>query len=125
MLPVFRMGLGSPLGSGTQWFPWIHQQDLVNILMSLIDRRDVSGPVNCTAPQPVRNRDMTKILGEVIRKPVFMPAVPSVLLKVAMGELGTVLLKGQRALPKRLLKEGFKFPFPTLKEALKDIVAKA
>ena len=116
------MGLGSPLGSGKQWFPWIHEQDLVNILLFLMDRKDISGPVNCVAPNPVRNREMTKILGQVLGKSTFMPSVPGWALRLGMGEFGTVLLKGQKVVPKRLLDNGFTFQFSTIKEALENLI---
>ena len=122
MVPIFKMGLGSPLGSGKQWFPWIHEQDLVNILLFLMDRKDISGPVNCVAPNPVRNREMTKILGQVLGKSTFMPSVPGWALRLGMGEFGTVLLKGQKVVPKRLLDNGFTFQFSTIKEALENLI---
>ncbi len=122
MLPLFRNCLGSPLGSGRQWFSWIHEQDLINICLYLLEHRDISGPVNCTAPDPVRNKDMTKILGDVLKKPTFMPAVPGFVLKMMMGEFGSVLLEGQKVLPKRLLKAGFRFDFPDLRGTLEDLL---
>jgi uncharacterized protein (TIGR01777 family) len=122
MVPLFRKGLGSPLGSGSQWFSWIHQQDLSNILLFLIEQKGISGPINCTAPQPVRNRDLTKILGEVLRKPTFLPAVPGFMLKIIMGEFGNVLLKGQKVLPKKLVSLGYSFRFPSIQAALADLL---
>jgi uncharacterized protein len=124
MIPIFKRGLGSPLGSGEQWFSWIHQQDLTAALLFLIDRKEVSGAVNCTSPFPVRNKELTKILGEVLGKPTFMPAVPGFMLKIIMGEFGNVLLKGQRVLPKKLLSLGYSFQFPLLKEALTNLLKK-
>ncbi|MBI5604418.1 MAG: TIGR01777 family protein [Deltaproteobacteria bacterium] len=124
MVPIFKKGLGAPLGSGEQWFSWIHQQDLSAALLFLIDRKEFSGPVNCTSPYPVRNRELTKILGEVLGKPTFMPAVPGFMLRIIIGEFGNVLLKGQRVLPKKLLTLGYSFRFPLLKEALSDLLKK-
>lgn len=124
MVPLFKKGLGSPLGSGEQWFSWIHQQDLSAALLFLIDRKEFSGPVNCTSPFPVRNRELTKILGEVLGKPTFMPAVPGFMLRIIMGEFGNVLLKGQRVLPKKLLSLNYPFQFPLLKDALHDLLNK-
>ena len=124
MVPIFKKGLGSPLGSGEQWFSWIHQQDLTAALLFLINRKAFSGPVNCTSPFPVRNRELTKILGEVLGKPTFMPAVPGFMLKIIMGEFGNVLLKGQRVLPKKLLSLGYSFQFPLLKDALINLLKK-
>ncbi len=122
IVTVFNNYLGGPLGSGEQWFPWIHRQDLANIYLYLMERKEISGPVNCTAPNLVRNREMTKILGEVLGKPAFMPALPGWVIKMALGESGSILLKGQKVLPKRLLRMGFHFRFSEIREALKDLV---
>jgi uncharacterized protein len=125
MLPLFRKGLGSSLGSGSQWFSWIHQQDLSDILLFLMEQPKVSGPVNCTAPHPLRNRELTKILGEVLGKPTFLPAVPGFMLRAVMGEFGDVLLKGQKVLPKKLLSLGYTFHFPQIREALTDLLRRS
>jgi hypothetical protein len=122
MVPVFKKGLGSPLGSGKQWFSWIHEQDLVNIYLFLMDKSDVSGPVNCTAPHPVRNEELTKALAHAMGKPAFMPAVPGFMVKLMMGEFGTVLLEGQKVTPKRLLGLGYPFRFPRIEAALQDLL---
>jgi uncharacterized protein len=122
MLPLFKWWLGSPLGSGKQWFSWIHMQDLADIFAFLLEQPEISGPVNCTAPGPVRNADMTKILGEVLKKPTFMPAVPGFVLGVVLGEFGSMLLKGQKVLPGKLLEHGFRFRFPELKDALLNLL---
>jgi hypothetical protein len=122
MIPLFRMGLGSPLGSGEQWFSWIHEKDLVNIYQFLIDHKDLSGAINCTAPEPVTNRDFTEALGRALGKPTIMPSIPAFLLKIAKGEFGDVLLKGQRVLPQKLSKAGFRFQFSNIRDALYDLV---
>ncbi len=122
MTPLYRYYLGSPLGSGNQWFSWIHMKDLVNIYISLIHDRDAHGIFNCTAPNPVRNREMTKTLGRVLKKPVFMPSVPGFLIRLIMGEFGDTILKGQRVFPKKLQHMGFSFQFPDLQKALEDIL---
>lgn len=124
MVPLFKWGLGSPLGSGRQWFPWIHEEDLVSIYLFLIDQKDLSGPVNCTAPHPVTNREMTLALGEALGKPVFMPRIPGFMIKVLMGEFGSVLLNSQRVLPMKLLQKGFRFRFPYISDALGNLVGK-
>jgi len=122
MVPLFRKGLGSALGSGKQWFSWIHEQDLVNIFIFLLEQESLSGPVNFTAPEPVTNRAFTKALGKALGKPTFLPAVPGLVLKTLKGEFGTVLLQGQRVIPKKLLDAGFRFRFPTIGDALTDLV---
>jgi hypothetical protein len=122
MLPAFRMGLGSPLGKADQWFSWVHETDLVRIFLFLMGRKDASGPVNCTAPQPVRNRDLTKSLGLALRRPTFLPPLPGPMLRIALGEFANVFLEGQCAVPKRLLSLGFSFRFPGLDGALEDLL---
>ncbi len=122
MLPLFNMGLGSPLGSGDQWFSWIHEQDLINIYLFLIGHKDLAGPINCTAPGPVTNREFTRALGEALGKPTFMPAVPGLILRLVKGEFGNVLLKGQKVFPKKLSSVGFRFQFPDVNLALGDLV---
>jgi uncharacterized protein (TIGR01777 family) len=122
MVPVFKKWLGSPLGSGEQWFSWIHIQDLVRVYSFILDREDISGPVNCTAPEPVRNKELTRALAEVLDKPIIMPSVPGFAVKLAMGEFGSVLLKGQKVLPARLKEMGFSFLFPRIRDALQDLL---
>lgn len=122
MIPIFRKGLGSPIGDGKQWFPWIHEKDLADIYLYTLGRKDLSGPLNCTAPNPVRNRELTKALGKALGKPTLMPAVPAFVMKIVMGEFGSSLVKGQKVFPKRLLEGGFPFAFPELKGALDDLI---
>jgi len=119
MIPLFNKYLGSPLGSGKQWFSWIHIRDLAAICRFLLDRSEVEGPVNCTAPNPVRNRELTRALAEALGKPAFLPAVPGPVIRMVLGEFGNVLLKGQRVIPGRLLDAGFEFEFSGVAEALK------
>ena len=122
MVPLFKWYLGSPLGSGKQWFSWIHVQDLADVYRFLLDHQNLSGPVNCAAPHPVRNREMTTLLGEVLGKATFMPAVPGFMIKMVTGEFGSVFLRGQKVLPGKLLEAGFRFSFPELKGALEDLL---
>ena len=122
MIPIFRKGLGSRLGSGEQWFSWIHQRDLIRIFLFLMEREDLSGPFNCAAPKPVKNRDLTKILAEILGKPLFMPPVPGFVIKLVKGEFGSVLLQGQKVFPRKLLEAGFQFDFPDLEKALTELL---
>ena len=124
IVPIFRMFLGANLGSGNQWLSWIHEQDLARIFLYLLDNRALEGPLNCTAPEPVRNREFTETLGRVLGVPTFLPPVPGFVLRLMKGEFGSVILKGQRVLPRRLLAAGFQFHYPTLKEALTEILKK-
>lgn len=122
MVPIFKKGLGSALGSGMQWFSWIHEQDLIRIFLFLMERDDFKGPFNCTAPDPVRNKDLTKALAGALGKPAFMPAVPAFIIRMVKGEFGSVLLKGQKVIPEKLLKAGFQFQYPRLQGALENLL---
>jgi uncharacterized protein (TIGR01777 family) len=122
MLPVFKWGIGSPLGSGKQWFSWISLPDLVNIFLFLMENKTISGPVNCTSPHPVTNREMTRALGKALHRPVILPPVPAFLLKGVLGEFSQVFVKGQKVIPAKLLKNGFVFKFPEIGETLTHIL---
>lgn len=124
MTPPFRYGLGSAIGSGTQWFPWIHQEDLFNIMLFLLEHQEVEGPVNCTAPYPVRNEELTRELANALNRPLVAPHIPAFLVKTLLGEFGDVFLKGQRAVPRKLLEKGFHFRFPTIQEAMGDLLSR-
>ncbi len=122
MLPAFRKYMGSHLGSGKQWFPWIHMEDLFRIFLFLLENPHLKGPFNCTAPNPLTNRDFAGVLARALGTSVLMPGVPAVMIRMALGDFGEVILKGQRALPQRLLEEGFVFQFPHAEEALADLL---
>lgn len=122
MLLPFRLGLGGPLGSGRQWMPWIHRDDLVALLLAALDDARYEGPVNGTAPGPVPMRVFAAALGRVLRRPAFAPA-PAFAIRAAMGEMAALVLDGQRALPAKALALGFRFRFPDLEQALRDLLA--
>lgn len=122
MLPAFRMFAGGPLGSGRQWFSWIHMADLLAAIEFLAGRDDLSGPFNLCSPHPVRNRDLARTLGSALGRPAFMP-VPALALRLLMGEMAGVLLAGQRVLPDRLSAAGFQFQYPHLERALSDLLS--
>ena len=120
LLLPFKLGLGGPLGNGRQWMPWIHIDDHIALIDFLLHRNQASGPYNACAPKPVRNREFAKTLGSVLHRPAFMP-MPTLALKVMLGELSLLLLGGQRATPARLLEAGFSFRFTDLRAALDDL----
>jgi uncharacterized protein (TIGR01777 family) len=115
--PVFRRFVGGPLGSGKQWWPWIHVDDVVSSILFAIDHDDFSGPFNTTAPTPVTMNELAKTLGAVLHRPSVMRA-PELALRLALGDSAEVLLTGQRALPKKLLAAGFGFTHTSLKAAI-------
>lgn len=121
MLPIFKKGLGGPLGSGKQWFSWIHLEDLVRGLLFVAKNRHIKDSVNLTSPNPVTNRSFAKALGQALHRPAITP-VPALAAKLAMGEFAQVLLNGQRVMPRLLLDAGFEFLYPEVAEALKTVI---
>ena len=122
MLTPFKMGVGGPVAGGAQFVPWIHLDDVVGALIFLLDRGG-SGAYNVTAPTPVTNKELSKALGRVLRRPAVAP-VPAFALKLLYGEMSWVVLTGVRAVPKRLTAEGFAFRRPDLEAALRDAVSR-
>ncbi len=122
MLPPFKAGLGGRIGDGCQWMSWIHLDDLVNLILFAIETPALQGPVNATAPNPVRNAEFTQTLGRVLRRPTLFP-VPLFALRLLFGEMSEVMLASQRVLPKAAEAAGFKFSFPDLGPALKHLLA--
>lgn len=121
MVLPFRLFAGGPIGTGRQWLSWIHRHDLVALILHAIDRSDVRGPLNGTAPEPVTSRDLARTIGRVLHRPSFMP-MPAFALRLAVGEMAEVLLAGQRVVPRKALDTGFAFRFATLEAALRAIL---
>lgn len=118
MLPIFRLGLGGRLGSGRQWMSWISVEDAMRALLFVLETPSLAGPVNLTAPSPVTNADFTRLLARQLRRPAFLPA-PAFALRLALGQMADeALLASTRAVPSRLLVEGFRFAHPTVDKAL-------
>ena len=121
LLP-FRLFIGGPLGSGRQWFPWIHLQDEVSAILFAMENVNITGPLNLSAPESVRMTDFCRKLGRVLHRPSWMH-VPAFLVKLVFGEMAEpLLLHGQKMNPKKLMDNGFKFQFPNLEDALKDML---
>ncbi|MCP4589277.1 MAG: TIGR01777 family protein [bacterium] len=121
MLPGFRWGMGGPLGSGRQVMSWIHVDDLVAMILYALTNESLRGPVNATAPNPVDNRGFARTLGRILRRPAFIK-VPSSAIRLALGEVSGVVLKGQRVIPAKAEAGGFAFRFPRLEDALRDLL---
>ncbi|MBI3183076.1 MAG: TIGR01777 family protein [Myxococcales bacterium] len=124
MLPAFRLGLGGPFGSGRQYVSWIHRGDLISLMRFCLERGGLSGPLNATSPNPVTNRDFARELGRALGRPSLIRA-PSLALKLALGEMASMLLTGQRVLPAKALERGFRFEHPQLPEALSALLQEA
>nr|WP_314530144.1 TIGR01777 family oxidoreductase [uncultured Pseudomonas sp.] len=120
LLLPFKLAMGGPLGNGRQWMPWIHIKDQIALIDFLLHQESASGPYNACAPKPVRNSEFAKTLGAVLHRPAFMP-MPTLALKVCLGEMSLLLLGGQKAMPVRLLEAGFTFQFTDLRAALDDL----
>jgi uncharacterized protein (TIGR01777 family) len=121
MVPAFKSFAGGPLGSGQQWFPWIHMDDLRAAIIFILEHPDVKGPINFCSPNPVRNRDFANALGQVLNRPSVM-RTPAFMIRLMMGEMGKSLMSSQRTIPDKLLKHGFAFQYPDINKALYDLL---
>jgi uncharacterized protein (TIGR01777 family) len=125
MLPAFRAGIAGPLGDGSQWWSWIALDDLLAVVLRTLTDESLEGPVNVAAPEPVTNREFTKTLGRVLRRPTVVP-VPRTAVSRVFGEMGDeMLLAGQRVRPEKLERAGFRFDYPFLEDALRFELGKA
>lgn len=121
MLPAFKSFAGGPLGSGTQWFPWIHMADLMGAVDFVLKNEAIKGPVNFCSPNPVRNKAFAKSLGKAIGRPALFP-VPAFVLRAGLGQMASAMLASQRVVPEMLSKSGFQFRYADIDEALADIL---
>jgi uncharacterized protein (TIGR01777 family) len=121
MLPTFQLFMGGPIGDGGQWFSWIHRKDAVKIIRESLVNEELKGAINATAPFPVKMRDLTNSLGKELGRPSWMP-VPDFALQALLGEGSSLVLQGQKVLPKELLREGYRFEYETISDALNEIV---
>lgn len=116
----FKLFVGGPVGSGKQWFPWVHVEDVAGAVLHALQTPSLKGPVNMTAPAPLTNRDFSAALGRAMGRPSWAPA-PGFALKIALGEMADMLLGGQKAVPAKLLASGYRFKYPGADEALSRI----
>ncbi len=122
MLPVFKLGLGGKIGSGKQWMPWIHRDDLVGIILHCIKHAGVQGAINGVSPNPVSNQVFTKALGQALKRSTIIP-MPAIIIKLLMGQMGEeLLLSGKKVLPIKALDSGYKFQYAKLEDALLNVV---
>jgi len=123
LLPPFKIFLGGPLGNGKQWFPWIHIEDLINILIHTIKTESLQGPLNAASPGIVRMNDFATSLGKVLQRPSFF-LVPKFILKIVVGEFANAIVSGQKVSVDKLLSSGYNFRFTDLEKALKNLLEK-
>mgnify|MGYP003630262121 FL=1 len=123
MLPAFKFGLGGPIASGQQFMSWIHIDDMAAVLLAAIYQESISGVVNATAPMPVNNEEFSETLSAVLSRPCLF-RVPAFILKILMGESADLILYGQYVIPGKLLNNNFKFQYPSLQIALKQLLIK-
>jgi uncharacterized protein (TIGR01777 family) len=124
MLPVFKLGLGGRLGSGRQWVPWVHLDDVVSLALFAATSEGLEGPVNATGPLPVTNAEFTRALAAALRRPAAF-AVPAPALHLALGDLAAAVLASQRVIPRRAMEAGFRFAHTAVAEAICDVVRAA
>ncbi|MBW8041133.1 MAG: TIGR01777 family protein [Planctomycetes bacterium] len=124
LIPPFRFFLGGHPGSGKQWFPWIHIDDVVAVIRFLMENPDCAGPFNLTHPNPILSKDFYTLLGKAMHRPAFFP-MPAFALKLVLGEMASeMLLPSIKAVPQKLLEAGYKFKFPDLSAAIENIFQK-
>ena len=117
----YKLFLGGNLGTGRQWYSWIHVEDVANAILFCINNTQVSGPVNFTAPQPMRMKDFGETMADVLQKPHWL-VIPSFVIQTALGQMSTLILEGQKVLPQKLIENGYSFRYPDLTSALKQMM---
>lgn len=122
LLLPFKLGVGGPLAGGSQYMPWIHRDDEIGLILWALDNDKVSGVVNATAPNPVTNREFSQALGRVLRRPSFMPAPKFAITAMRGPELTEQIVASMRVVPRRALDLGYRFRFPEIEPALRDLV---
>lgn len=119
-LPV-KLGLGSAMGSGAQYLPWIHIDDLCSIYIKAIEDAQMQGAFNAVAPDQINNKEFTRSLARALQKPFWLPPIPALLMKLLFGEMSSLLLKGSRVSADKITQAGYSFRFPKLEEAFRDL----
>lgn len=121
MVPPFKLFAGGPIGSGRQWFSWIHREDLVNLILYALTQPTLEGTFNATAPNPVRMATFCQTMGQVLNRPSWLP-VPAFAIEALLGDGAQVVLEGQQVLPKRTQESGFQYQYPAVQQALEEIL---
>lgn len=121
LLPIFKLGAGGPIGSGSMIMSWIHVEDMVSAIMSFLENNQFNGVYNMVAPNPASNKEFTKAIANAVNRPAIFP-VPPFMLKIVFGEMSSIILDSQTVVPKKLKEDGFSFDFPEIHAALEDLV---
>jgi uncharacterized protein (TIGR01777 family) len=122
MLTPFRFGLGGKIGSGKQWMPWVHIEDLIGIILFCINTKYIDGPINCTAPNPVTNLEFTQNLGSLLKRPTYL-TMPKTIVKLLMGQMGSeLLLAGKKVIPQKIIAAGYNFSYENINDALTSLL---
>lgn len=124
LLQTIKIGAGAPLGSGKQYFSWIHIDDVCRMFIKAIENEQMQGIYNAVAPQPVTNEALTKAIAQVLDKPLVLPNVPAFALRIAIGEMAAAVLGGSKVSNQKIAATGFQYNFPQLKHALEDLLLK-
>jgi hypothetical protein len=125
MIRTVRMGIGSALGNGRQYLPWIHVEDLCNIYIKAIEDTSLKGAYNAVAPEHITNKDFMRTLATILKKPFFFPDVPAIMIKLLFGEMSGILLNGSRVSSDKIRTAGYNFQYPDLESAVKDLLQKS
>ncbi|MEN8648540.1 TIGR01777 family oxidoreductase [Bacillus cereus group sp. BceL062] len=122
MLLPYQFYIGGTIGSGNQWLSWIHIDDVVRMIDFIIHKEEINGPLNITAPLPIRMKEFGETMATIMRKPHWLP-VPSFMLHALLGEMSILVLKGQHVLPSKAIEHGYQYTFPTIDHALQNILS--
>src|SRR5699024_2013174 len=117
----YKFGVGGTIGSGEQWLSWVHIDDVLGMIRYAINHTEIEGPLNVTAPRPVQMKVLGQAVGATMKRPHWMP-VPSFAMKLALGEMSNLLLKGQYVLPQKAQNKGYTFHYPSIKSALESLI---
>ncbi|RAW03037.1 TIGR01777 family oxidoreductase [Pseudochryseolinea flava] len=124
MMKPIQYFVGSPLGNGNQYQSWIHIDDICGIFIKALEDETMNGAVNGAAPNPVTNRELTKAIAAALHRPLFLPPVPSFVLRLILGEMANIALKGSRVIPEKAVQHGYRFQFADVKDAVNDLLKK-
>jgi uncharacterized protein (TIGR01777 family) len=124
LLPVYRAGIGGPLGDGKQWFPWIHAQDIARVYAFVVENKEIQGPLNACSPEYVTNQEFSDALARILRRSAFFRA-PKWAMRIVLNDLADSILVSQKVSPQKLIRAGYAFSFPNLKKALSQLLEKS